>query len=108
MAGTERAAAVTGAASGIGRATALAVGRQGARVARVDRDRGGLDEVARAIQGEGGQARGGELDASHQGQAVQAIDGIVEGWGQLDVLVNAAGISSSGPTSRGPAMGISE
>jgi len=108
MAGTERVAAVTGAASGIGRATALALSRQGARVALCDRNRGGLDEVAKAIQGQGGQARVVELDVSHQGQAVQAIDGIVEGWGQLDVLVNAAGISSSGPTSRGPAMGISE
>jgi len=108
MAGTERVAAVTGAASGIGRATALALSRQGARVALCDRNRSGLDEVAKAIQGEGGQARVVELDVSDQGQAVQAIDGIVEGWGQLDVLVNAAGISSSGPTSRGPAMGISE
>ena len=103
-----RVAAVTGAASGIGRATALALSRQGARVALCDRHAAGLAETAKTVQGEGGQARVVELDVSDQRQAAQAIDGIVEGWGRLDVLVNAAGIASSGPTSRGPVMGIAE
>ena len=64
--------------------------------------------MARTIQGEGGQARVVELDVSDQGQAARAIDGIVEGWGRLDVLVNAAGILGAGRTSRGPVIGIAE
>ena len=108
MAAAERVAAVTGAASVIGRATALALSRTGARVALCDRNAAGLAEVAKAIEGEGGQARAVEVDVSDQGQAARAMDGIAQGWGRLDVLVNAAGIASSGPTSRGPVMGISE
>ena len=103
-----RVAAVTGAASGIGRATALALSRQGVRVALCDRNAAGLAEVAKTIQGEGGQARVVELDVSDQGQAARAIDGVVEGWGRLDVLVNAAGILTSGRTTRGPVIGIAE
>ena len=103
-----RVAAVTGAASGIGRATALALSRRGARVALCDRNAAGLAEVAKTIEGEGGQARVVELDVSDQGQASQAIDGVVEGWGRLDVLVNAAGILTSGRTTRGPVIGIAE
>jgi 2,3-dihydro-2,3-dihydroxybenzoate dehydrogenase len=101
-------AAVTGAASGIGRATALALSRQGLRVALCDRNRAGLDDVAKLIESAGGQARIAEIDVSDQGQAARTIDAVAGGWGRLDVLVNAAGISSSGATSRGPIMGISE
>jgi 2,3-dihydro-2,3-dihydroxybenzoate dehydrogenase len=108
MARTGRVAAVTGAASGIGRATALALSRQGAWVALCDRNRAGLDSVASAIQGDGGQARVVELDVSDQGEAARAIDSIAQGRGRLDILVNAAGISSSGPSSRGPALAIAE
>jgi len=108
MTGAERVAAVTGAASGIGCATALALSRQGTRVALCDRNAAGLAEVAKTIQGEAGQARVVELDVSDQALAARAIDGIVQGWGRLDVLVNAAGIISSGPTSHGPVIGIAE
>ena len=104
---TERVAAVTGAASGIGRATALALSHQGARVALCDRNAPGLAEVAKIIREQDGQARVLELDVSDQGQAARAIDGIVQDWGRLDVLVNAAGIIGSG-TSRGPVIGIAE
>jgi 2,3-dihydro-2,3-dihydroxybenzoate dehydrogenase len=108
MTGAERVAAVTGAASGIGRATALALGRRGMRVALCDRNIAGLAPVATAIEREGGQTRVVELDVSEQALAARAIDGIVQDWGRLDVLVNAAGIASSGPTSRGPVIGIAE
>ena len=70
----------------------------------------GLAEVAKLVQGEhGGQAR--VVDAGRlriRAQAARAIDGIVREWGRLDVLVNAAGIISSGQTSRGPVLGIAE
>jgi 2,3-dihydro-2,3-dihydroxybenzoate dehydrogenase len=106
--GAGRVAAVTGAASGIGRATALALSRRGTRVALCDRNVAGLAEVAKLIEGEAGQARVVALDVSDQELAARAIDGIVQGWGRLDVLVNAAGIARSGPTSRGPVIGIAE
>jgi NAD(P)-dependent dehydrogenase (short-subunit alcohol dehydrogenase family) len=108
MAVNERVAVVTGAASGIGRATALGLSRQGARVALCDLKAAALTGVVTAIEGAGGQARVVELDVSDQVQAAGAIDGIVGAWGRLDVLVNAAGIASSGPTSRGPVIKISE
>jgi 2,3-dihydro-2,3-dihydroxybenzoate dehydrogenase len=103
-----RVAAVTGAASGIGRATALALSRRGTRVALCDGNARGLAEVAKTIHDEGGEARVVELDVSDQGLAARAIDGIAQSWGRLDILVNAAGIGSSGPTSRGPVIGIAE
>jgi 2,3-dihydro-2,3-dihydroxybenzoate dehydrogenase len=107
MAANGRVAAVTGAASGIGRATALALSREGHRVALCDRNAVGLARVAKTIEGEGGHARVIELDVSDQGQAARAVDSVVEGWGRLDVLVNAAGIIGSG-TSRGPLIGVAE
>src|SRR5215470_10333778 len=108
MAVRERVAAVTGAASGIGRATALGLSRQGARVALCDLNAAGLADVAAAIQGAGGQTRVVELDVADQAQATRAMDGIVQAWGRLDVLVNAAGIASAGQSSRGPVLNIAE
>lgn len=108
MIAAERVAAVTGAASGIGRATALALGRRRARVALCDRNAAGLAEVAQTIRGEAGAARVVELDVSDPALTARAMEDIVQGWGRLDVLVNAAGIASSGPTSRGPVLGITE
>jgi len=107
MAAAGRVAAVTGAASGIGRATALALGRRGHRLALCDRNAAGLADVAKLVEGEGAEARAVEVDVSDQGQAARAIDGVVEGWGRIDVLVNAAGIIGSGTTS-GPLMQVAE
>src|SRR5262245_27897188 len=108
MATALKVVAVTGAASGIGRATALAFARQGARVAVCDRDGRGLAAAADGVGQAGGQARVVELDVSDSSAGARAIDGIVEAWGRLDVLVNAAGISSAGASSRGPVLSISE
>jgi 2,3-dihydro-2,3-dihydroxybenzoate dehydrogenase len=108
MADNERVAAVTGAASGIGRATALALSRRGVRVALCDRNAAGAAAVAKLIADERGQTRVVELDVSDQAQAAQAIDGVAQGWGRLDILVNAAGIGTAGPSSRGPVIAIEE
>src|SRR4029434_4946253 len=90
MAVRERVAAVTGAASGLGRATALGLSRQGARVALCDLHTSGLAGVAATIQGAGGQARMVELDVSNQEQAIKGVHSIVQAWGRLCVLVHTA------------------
>jgi 2,3-dihydro-2,3-dihydroxybenzoate dehydrogenase len=108
MALHEKVVAVTGAASGIGRATVLGFSRQGARVALCDLNAAGLTEVVTMVQGAGGTARVVELDVSDQARATGAIDSIVHAWGRLDVLVNAAGINKSGPSSHGPALNITD
>ena len=107
MAVADRVAAVTGAASGIGRVTAMALSRRGHRVALCDRNAVGLAEVAKTIDGEGGETRRVEVDVADPDQATRAIDDIARGWGRLDVLVNAAGIIGAG-TSRGPVIRIAE
>jgi 2,3-dihydro-2,3-dihydroxybenzoate dehydrogenase len=107
MATADPVATVTGAASGIGRATVLALSRRGYHVVLCDVDAGGLAEVAKLVADEGGQARPVEVDVSDPGQATRAIDGIARSLGRLDVLVNAAGIIGSG-TSRGPVINVAE
>lgn len=87
---------VTGASSGIGRATALKFGRDGAAVLAVGRQQGALDEVAQAIQREGGTCEPFAIDVS----AAHAPDAIVRAvetaFGSLTALVNAAGIIGTG------------
>jgi NAD(P)-dependent dehydrogenase (short-subunit alcohol dehydrogenase family) len=85
-------ALVTGAGRGIGRAVALALGREGAKVTLVSRTRSELDTVAGEIHAGGGQALAfaGDLrDAKFTGQAVAAA---TAAYGGLQVLVNNAGI----------------
>jgi 2,3-dihydro-2,3-dihydroxybenzoate dehydrogenase len=103
-----KAVVVTGAASGIGRATALGFSRQGARVALCDLHAAGLANVATTIQQAGGTTRVFELDVSNQAQVTQAMDSVTQAWGTLDILVNAAGINTAGPTSHGPVVQIRE
>ncbi len=108
MAERGKVVAITGAASGIGRATALGFGQQGARVALCDMNVTGATDVATGVEKAGGSTRVVRLDVSDPAQATSAIDGIVQAWGRLDVLVNAAGINKSGPSSHGPAMHMTE
>jgi 3-oxoacyl-[acyl-carrier protein] reductase len=90
---TGQVALVTGASRGIGRATAIALGRCGARVACAARNTEKLAETVQAIQSAGGTAEAFECDVTN-GEAVQAlVDKIAESWGRLDVLVNNAGIT---------------
>jgi NAD(P)-dependent dehydrogenase (short-subunit alcohol dehydrogenase family) len=82
---------ITGAASGIGRRTAELFAAQGAALTLLDRDREGLQEVARAT---GGLAI--EADVTQEGSVAQAVAQGAAAMGGIDGVVNAAGIVISG------------
>lgn len=88
---------VTGAASGMGRATASLFADEGARVAAADVDQEGLGEVVEAITTAGGTARGWPLDVSNRGEVERVVAEVAAHFGGLDIVVNNAGISMAGP-----------
>ncbi|MBD3004211.1 MULTISPECIES: SDR family NAD(P)-dependent oxidoreductase [unclassified Streptomyces] len=83
---------VTGAGSGIGRATALALAREGARVLVADLNRDGAEQVVAAIGAQGGTARAVVGDLGDQRVVDQVVATAMEEFGGLDVLVNNAGV----------------
>lgn len=87
-----RIALVTGAASGIGRATADALARAGAVVVATDVDTDGLEATAGAIRAEGGQVETHRQDVTGEADWGRVMAAIREAHGRLDVLVNNAGI----------------
>jgi len=87
-----KAAFVTGAGSGIGRATAVAFAREGAGVAVVDRDGDAARDTASRIEQLGGNALAVNCDVTDGGQVRAAIDQAVSTFGRLDVAFNNAGI----------------
>ncbi|MEW6267962.1 MAG: SDR family NAD(P)-dependent oxidoreductase [Thermodesulfobacteriota bacterium] len=87
-----RVVAVTGAASGIGRATALELGREGARVACLDVQDDAVRGTAAEIERAGGEAFALRLDVMDPDSVAGAIDGTVRRFGALHALVNAAGV----------------
>lgn len=97
-----RIALVTGATSGIGRATAQRFAAEGARVALVGRDAETLNEVWRQIDEAGGSAVTVQADVMSEGEAAHIVEKTVETFGGLDVLVNAAGIISNGTVENTP------
>src|SRR5262245_44315049 len=91
-------ALVTGAGSGIGRATALALGAQGATtVVCADINVAGVAETAATITTSGGVGRALRLDVSLEPDWQQLMDQILKTFGRLDIAVNCAGISYACP-----------
>jgi NADP-dependent 3-hydroxy acid dehydrogenase YdfG len=90
-------ALVTGASSGIGEATAVALAAQGAAVAVAARRKDRLDELVSRISGDGGTALAIEADVTSQDQAKGAVERTVSELGRLDTLVNNAGVMLLGP-----------
>src|SRR5262249_12935884 len=92
----DKVAIVTGAGSGIGRAGAVALAREGARVVATDLSQSSAEETAAAIQRSGGEAIALAHDVGEEPQWADVIDATRKAFGQLDVLVNNAGISGKG------------
>lgn len=92
----DKAALVTGATSGIGRATALLLAERGARVAVAGRKREALDAVTAAIRAKGGEAIAIQGDVTVENDRVTMVEEAGRTFRRLDVLVNAAGILASG------------
>jgi NAD(P)-dependent dehydrogenase (short-subunit alcohol dehydrogenase family) len=87
---------VTGASSGIGRATAMRFARDGAAVLAVGRQAAALSEVARDVERTGGRCVPFEADVTLAGAAAAVVAKAVETFGGLTTLVNAAGIIAMG------------
>lgn len=87
---------VTGASSGIGRATAVRFGRAGASILAVGRDGAALAEVALDVQREGGQCSTFTADVTDSTAAAKIVQTALDTLGGLTTLVNAAGIIGSG------------
>lgn len=91
-------ALITGAASGIGRALALALAREGVDLYLFDIDMPGLAEVVVQAKQEGVEAFGQHCDLRSPGEISAHIQALLAQWGRLDLLVNSAGIALYGPT----------
>lgn len=83
---------ITGAASGIGKATAQLFGREGARVFAVDVNAPAVQQTVSEIQAAGGHAAGAPCDVSSSAAVKEAMARAIAAHGGLDILVNAAGV----------------
>ena len=89
----EKVALLTGAASGIGRATAIRLGSEGAAIFGADVDEAGLEETRRLVAEVGGRMQAGRFDLTRRADCTGAVDAAVAAFGRLDVLGNIAGVS---------------
>ena len=91
-----RVALVTGAGRGIGRAIALALAHEGAKVIVAARSEGELQDLVDEVAAAGGSAAAVTVDLSDRSQTKALIGRAAEPFGPIDILVNNAGVGSSG------------
>lgn len=90
-------AVVTGAASGMGRATAEALARRGLRIALLDRDGDAVESVAQLIASRGARVKAYKVDVSSSAQVNKAFTRIAKELGPVGYLANIAGIDQAAP-----------
>lgn len=88
-----RVALVTGAGSGIGRASALALAREGARVVAADVDEAGAKETVALVEDAGGDGRAVACDVTDEVQVAALVQVALDAYGRLDCAHNNAGVS---------------
>jgi 3-oxoacyl-[acyl-carrier protein] reductase len=94
---TGRAAVLTGAASGIGRAAAELLAGAGAGVVLGDLDEEGAEEAAAGIRKSGGHAVAQRVDVARKGEVEALVQRAQDEFGRLDAMCNVAGVPSDGP-----------
>ena len=87
----DKVALVTGGSHGIGRAIALALADEGCRVAICARNEERLERLAAEIHARGGEALAIRADATADADATRVVEGVVQAWGALQILVNNVG-----------------
>ncbi|MDP6377696.1 MAG: SDR family NAD(P)-dependent oxidoreductase [Pseudomonadales bacterium] len=91
---TDKVALITGAASGIGRSSALRMAENGAAIMCADLDGEGAAQTAAMVQQEGGRAASMDLDVTEEAAIVEALQSTASEFGGLQVLFNNAGIGA--------------
>jgi short-subunit dehydrogenase len=95
---TNKIAIITGASSGIGRATALALARRGYRVGLAARNLDALLKLQHDIQDIGAETLPVQADVTKPDQVRSMVDTVINRWGQIDILVSGAGQYIRSPT----------
>jgi NAD(P)-dependent dehydrogenase (short-subunit alcohol dehydrogenase family) len=88
-----RVALITGAGSGIGKAAALLLAKEGAKIAALGRTEDELQDTVAKIQANGGEAIPVDADISQPNEMQQAVQKVINQWGRLDVVFANAGIN---------------
>ena len=89
-------AIVTGGGTGIGRAIALTLAKDGVKVVVAGRRREPLEQVVSAIEGQGGVGKAAQADVAREEDVERLVATAMEQYGTVDILVNNAGLSGSG------------